>query len=327
MSLKVLYLPLNFGEVVQKGVYDAFRACDCKLEVFDFMNMYVNNKNARVVRKRLIDKANSFKPDLVHMQIQHTNVIDASTIRKIKESNPKAIISNWTGDVRAFVPATYKRVAMASDFNFISSTGQLPLFEGHLKKPVHYLQIGYNPELYFPSANKNFALKYDASFIGNHAPREKYPGAATRIAACRLLRKEFGTRFALFGNGWAKDLKSRGSIDQNKVAKDVYHHSVCNISVSHFNDIDHYFSDRLLMCMASGRPTISLKFPKWESYFTDMCDLIMVDNVDQIPEKVRMLKNNPDLANYIGKSGAAKVFAEHTYESRMRELLRIVGLK
>ena len=122
-------------------------------------------------------------------------------------------------------------------------------------------------------------------------------------------------------------MRSKGSIEQENVVKNVYHHSVCAISISHFNDISHYFSDRLLMCMASGRPTIALKFPKWESYFTDMCDLVMVDSVDQIPEKVKMLKNNPDLANYIGMSGSRKVFAEHTYHSRIQELLNIVGLK
>jgi spore maturation protein CgeB len=77
--------------------------------------------------------------------------------------------------------------------------------------------------------------------------------------------------------------------------------------------------------MASGRPTISLRFPKWDSYFTDMCDLVIVNDVREIPEKVMMLKNNPELANYIGMSGAAKVFAEHTYYSRVKELVNMIS--
>jgi spore maturation protein CgeB len=78
--------------------------------------------------------------------------------------------------------------------------------------------------------------------------------------------------------------------------------------------------------MASGRPTISLKFPNWESYFTDGCDLIIANNVREIPKKVRFLVEHPDIADYIGAQGAAKVYAEHTYLSRIRELLAITGL-
>ena len=81
------------------------------------------------------------------------------------------------------------------------------------------------------------------------------------------------------------------------------------------------------MCMASGRPTISLKFPKWESYFTNNCDIIIADSVEDIPNKVQYLRDNPDIANYIGRCGAQKVFAEHTYYSRIKELLNMLNLK
>ena len=39
------------------------------------------------------------------------------------------------------------------------------------------------------------------------------------------------------------------------------------------------------------------------------------------------LLNNKPLAEYIGESGAAKAYAEHTYLSRVNELLEIVGLR
>jgi hypothetical protein len=57
-----------------------------------------------------------------------------------------------------------------------------------------------------------------------------------------------------------------------------------------------------------------------------MADLVIVDKVEEIPDAVQMLKDNPSLANFIGKQGALKVFAEHTYYSRVKELLNIVGL-
>jgi spore maturation protein CgeB len=141
-----------------------------------------------------------------------------------------------------------------------------------------------------------------------------------------LLRKKLGDRFCLFGDGWPKSLKSKGSIDQ-KTLINVYHRSFSVLSVSHFNDIDHYFSDRLLMCMASGRPTISYRFPKYESYFTNNCDLVIANNVSEVYNKLTWLLENRDLANFIGQSGADKVMAEHTYFSRVNELFTMIGLK
>jgi spore maturation protein CgeB len=259
------------------------------------------------------------------MQIQHTTVVDSRSVAVAKKENPDTIFVNWTGDVRNYVPQTYSRMASVCDYNLISSTGQIDLFEKVTKKKIGYWQIGYNPSLYHPSTHTPQTFQYDISFIGNCSPREKYPGAPTRIDACKLLKGAFGARFGLFGGGWPRDCHSSHSVDQRKVM-DIYHNSLCCLSISHYNNLKHYFSDRLLMCLASGRPTISLKFPGWESYFTDMCDLIMVDSIKQIPDKVKMLKKDPDLANYIGASGAAKVAAEHTYLSRVRELLHMVGL-
>jgi spore maturation protein CgeB len=260
------------------------------------------------------------------MQIQHTNVIDAGSVRKIKRNLPKTIISNWTGDVRSFVPRSYKTIGRHADVNLISSTGQLPLFKKEIGPNVKYWQIGYNPRLYFPEEKPRHKYEWDICFIGNNNPKEKYPGRVERELACKLLRKKFGNRFALFGNGWPKSLKSRGSIDQKTVIN-AYHKSFAVLSVSHFNDINHYFSDRLLMCMASGRPTIQFHFPKYESYFTNNCDLVIANNVQDIGDKMDWLLANPKMANYIGQSGAAKVAAEHTYLSRVNELFELVGLR
>ena len=312
--------------MVQAGVYDAFREADCRLEVFDYFAHYNGRNSTGQVRHNLINLAGSFRPDLVHMQIQHTSIIDADTIRKIRQKVPKVVISNWTGDVRNYVPRQFKEMAYVSDYNLISSTGQLEFFKKEIPgKDIRYWQIGFNPLLYHPQTTKK-DFRYDVTFVGNVNTREGYPGHNDRMMMAHSLRKAFGTRFGLFGNGWPSELKSKGSFDQKKL-RDLYHQSYSLISVSHYNDLSHYFSDRLLMCMACGRPTVSLKFPKWESYFTDNCDLMIAETPQDIVSKVKQLTANPDLADYIGASGATKVFAEHTYLSRVNELLEITKLR
>jgi hypothetical protein len=39
-----------------------------------------------------------------------------------------------------------------------------------------------------------------------------------------------------------------------------------------------------------------------------------------------MLKNNPDFASFIGRNGAAKAFAEHSYVSIAKQLFSIIGV-
>lgn len=325
-AIRVVYLPLNFGSVVQSGVYDAFRATGCELHVFDYFHELNTIRSQHRVRERLLHKCQEVKPHLLHMQIQHTNIIDAGTIRKIKQQNGDIIITNWTGDVRDFVPATFKAMAMVSDYNLISSTGQLDMFRRECGPRVQYWQIGFDPAMHYPSKEKRDNFDFDAIFIGNHGYKDRYPGAPQREQVCSMMRDRFGDRFALFGSSWRPYLKPGPSLSQDAVCS-YYHRSLCALSVNHFNDIQHYFSDRLLMCMASGRPTISFRFPGWESFFTDGADLLIANTLEEIPEKVKYLMNNRDHAEFIGEQGAAKVMAEHTYLSRINELLKMTGLR
>jgi spore maturation protein CgeB len=327
IMIKVLYCPLNFGDQVMTGVYDAFRQNDCQLEVFDYFDYYNNNRNVRQIRRMFVQKAIEFQPDLLHMQIQHTTILDGDSVNEIRNALPNCKIVNWTGDVRNYIPVTYLNIAKYAHFNLISSTGQLDMFRSNGVPNVGYWQIGYNPQLHFPEKQLRSSFDFDVVFLGNVNPKENYPGHNERMTTMYTLRRTFGNRFGLFGNHWPKDLGCLGAVELPSACPQAYHRSFCSLSVSHYNQLDHYFSDRLLMCLASGRPTVCWKFPKVHSYFVDRCDLLMAEGPDDVVQKVKYLLDHPDEANYIGASGAAKVFAEHTYFSRISELLDMVGLK
>jgi len=204
------------------------------------------------------------------------------------------------------------------------STGQIKFLSEGTGKPVYYLNTGYDEKLYFPESEPRSSFDSDVVFTGNHNNTENFPGTKERTEAVILLNKTFGDRFKLYGT-WPEHINSRGHYNQRQI-NDVYQKSICNLSISHYNDISDYFSDRLLRVLASGRPTISFRFPGWQNYFTDMSDLVIVNSVEEIPERVNMLKNNPELASFIGRNGAAKVLAEHSYITRVRQLFNIIGV-
>jgi len=322
---KVLYLPLNCPQTIQTGMYDAFRDLGVELSIFDFYPPFLKRKSVQSIRGEFLQEVRRFKPDLIHMQLQFTGVIDGNTLLEAKKIHPKAILTNWTGDIRSNVPGEFAGHSRAIDIALISSVGQLDLY----RKAVHcgdvrYWQIGYNPKLYFPQNKTTFC--HDISFVASkYNTRGAYgifPGAEARTnAANHLLKGPW--RFGLFGNGWGKRVKA---ISQ-KTANDVYGSSFSCLNISNFNDVYLYFSDRMLMCLASGRPVISYNFPGWEAYFTDMKDIVMVNSPQGIDEKLKWLKANPQKANEIGRAGAELAQKEHTYFCRAAELLRMVGLR
>ena len=58
-----------------------------------------------------------------------------------------------------------------------------------------------------------------------------------------------------------------------------------------------------------------------------MKNIVIVNSIEEIHQKLEWLKSNPEEANKIGKAGAELVFREHSYFNRAAELLRMVGLK
>ena len=319
--IKVLYLPLNTPDIIQYGMYNAFKAIGVELHVFDFyQKMIVDKMSIANIRHEFIQKIRELQPNLVHMQLQFTSVIDDTTIIAARNVSNKTIFTNWTGDIRNNVPGEFVQISKVVDYSLISSVGQIELYENAGCKNVKYWQIGYNPDLYFPKYNTNF--KYDVSFAGAYYG-DQFPGSKVRLDAVKVLQNTLGDKFGLFGASFPSDVITNGQIPQSEV-NDIYANSMCVLSINNFNDVSYYFSDRLLMCLASGRPTISFKFPGCENYFQDKGDLIIANNVEEIVSAVNYLKNNINEANRIGKNGYRKVIAEHSYSSRALELLNIV---
>lgn len=320
--LKILYLPLNAGNP-QVGMYDAFSSIpNIDLSIFDYYGLYDNKKNKNLVNELFIKKVKEFQPDLVHMQLQMTDIIEPHSIVTARNEVKKNVIfTNWSGDVRNSASPEILKIAPVVDFTFISSVGQISLYQQAGCQNVRYWQIGYDPKIFFPKNQNEYV--YDLVFAGNAYPAGLFTDTQKRYDLVAKLKSHFGNKFGVFGSGYKPDIKARG-ISGSEV-NDVYNSSLAIFSMSNYNDISHYFSDRLLTCLASGRPTISYNFPDYQSYFSNNSDIIIASTFEEIVEKVEWCRANIDKANNIGKMGAKKVLSQHTYKSRVIELIRLLG--
>jgi spore maturation protein CgeB len=163
--------------------------------------------------------------------------------------------------------------------------------------------------------------KYDISFLANNYGHT-FPDGNLRTGVADTLRSTFGQKFGLFGTGYVPAAPTIEPIQAN----DIYNQSVCALSISHFNSVSHYFSDRLLHCLASGRPTITWHFPGFESYFIEGKEIFTVRSTKEIVEIVNYCKANPAIAKQVGVNGYQRVLKEHTFTSRVIELLHLTDL-
>lgn len=318
--LKVLYLPLNDADNVQQGMYDAWNQVGVNLQIFDFHRQWLNTKNSTQIQADFIRKAQEFQPHLIHMQLQFTGLIQVETLAKVRHVCPNVIITNWSGDIRTEAIHDFVSLTHTIDYALISSTGQLDLYKRAGCANVKYWQVGFDPKFSYPVWNTEF--KYDASFTGNCYPYSHFPDAKLRVDAVIQLRSYFGSRFGLFGAGYDANTQQCSPKQINQ----IYNDSICPISISNFNNVSHYFSDRLLACLGSGRPVISWHFPGIESYFIEGSEILVARSTQDIIDAVNFCKANPEKANAIGKNGYRRVLKEHTFVSRILELLSMTKL-
>ena len=313
--LKVLYLPIG----AQTGTVDAWRKVGVELDVYDFHGVWDRTHSKGAVSQEFLNRVRAFQPHLIHMQLQFTGLIDAHIINEARKIAPGVVITNWSGDVRAGAIPNFTNVAAAVDHALISSTGQLDIYRNSGCPNVKYWQIGYDPKSSYPMYKTEFA--YDVSFLGNNYG-STFPDGPLRYNVAAQLRTAFGARFGLFGSGYHPPAPMIDPSEANK----VYNNSICALSISNFNDVSHYFSDRLLYCMASGRPTITWHFPGVESYFIEGQEIFVARSTNDIIDIVNYCKGNPEIAAQVGINGYQRAVREHTFTSRIIELLHMTNL-
>lgn len=314
--LRVLYLSLGNQEPMVK----AWKSFGAEIHVYDFYSDFNKDKKQERINDNLISLAIKFNPDLIQLQNQFTGIILPGTLIKIRALLPNVKIVDWTGDCRIKPDENFIKLSQYTDFSLLSSSGQVGMYKAAGGKNIAYWQIGYDPDKHYPQ-NKN-KFKYDIVFTGNHYGN--FPGSSLRFSAVNELKNIYGNRFGLFGSGYPPKFNTK-SVNMSEL-NDLYNNSRIILSISNFNDIGHYFSDRLLYALASGRPTISIRFPGIEDYFTHRENILIANNIAGIVDNVNFILKNEDLATNIGISGNRIVVREHTFRSRILELVDMLDL-
>ena len=246
---------------------------------------------------------NYHKPELVFMQIQQEKVIGLDLIRYMAS---KAVLINWSGDVRDPLPSWFYDfdpycVTCFSNMRDVKQIGG------------EFLQIGIDSEI-FKNRNQSIYTN-DLVFMGNRSMC--FPLSSYRDQAIEYLRKHFN--ISVYG-GWpgAKDNLMNDQYEESN----VYSRSKIAISISHFN-IERYFSDRLLRAMGSGCFTISHYYEGIEIDFEVGKHLETFKDFGELKEKCNYYLAHEDERNKIAMAGCKHIHDKFAIENMVDDILKI----
>ena len=224
---------------------------------------------------------------------------------------------NWTGDVRSPIPDWYKDLApycvtMFTNMNDVKEMTSLGF-------KSDYLQIGYDPNIFNPSALPS--ADHDVVMLANNY-NNAFPLSKYRIDVVNALREEFKDRFGLYGTGWQK---CNGNVNNSQILEaGIYAGSKIAISCSHF-EYERYFSDRLLRSMGVGKAmVISHNYPGINADFADNTLETFMDIEDLILQCKAYLRNE-EARKFMVRQGWEYVSSNYTFKQMVENLETLIN--
>lgn len=290
---------------------------------FDYLELQRHGKSTAAINQEFVAAAISHKPDWIWLQVQETNILKADTIQNLKKQLPSTVITHWMGDCRKSVPNYLASICKATDVTFVSNTGQLSMFLEAGAKRAEYCQIGLDYEedvLGLPSWTPPFKVT-DVVFCGNHYG-PMFPDGPTRLSAITALQKA-RVDIGVVGGGWPRGFNVIGKCEV-KQQHHVYKMAKIALSISHFNNIGLYYSDRQLVSMASGTPVVCRYVPQLESEFVDDEHCLFFRTEEEMVSKVKSLLQDSQKRVRIGSAAKELVSKQHTWLARFQQILPII---
>lgn len=264
--------------------------------------------------RKLIEKAEAMKPDIVFMQIQCEGVVHKSTVRILR--NLGAYVVNWNGDVRDHCPPWM--VFLGGDFSNTMFTNMRDV--NYMRSQgfkSDWLEIGYDPEIYQPAGPVN--QTYPIVFFGNNAHR--FPMSQFRIQMCNFLKSKFYGNFGVYGLHAGADGNFNHSQREEAAA---YRFAKIAINCSHY-EIEKYSSDRMLRILGTGKPICLAKwYPGIDEVFTDGVHLRTWKTLDELEALIHYYQHpDNELERLrIVESGMKYVQEKFTFDNFVKNLIK-----
>lgn len=260
---------------------------------------------------RIINFANTHKPDLIWVQIQ-SDGISPEAIKALKANG--GFIVGWSGDKRHKVEECYFRYAQwGFDLTTFSNQEDIDIVR-KCGYDADFLQIGISPDIY--SINGPINSLAPLVFMGNSFSH--FPLSGLRREMVRELKRTYGDNFKAFGNGMPDG--NFNSSQRDEAA--VYRGAKIGINLSHF-DSERYSSDRLFRMIGTGIMVLSHRYKGIEQDFEIGTHLDVWDDLNDLKQKINYYLHNENKRAEIAKNGHELAMKRHTFFQMGNDILSL----
>ena len=296
---------------------------------FDYMTLFQEYGKKRM-NEQLLEYVKKEKPDLAIFSL-YTDQFIPEVLDKVRQYT-KTLCYFWDDQWRINFATFWARY-----FDYITT----PDFNGVRK----WRERGFNNVIYSPFGCNHFFYKkkslpkiYEVSFVGMYHPYRKW--------IIDRLRKT-GIEVKVFGWGWGKN-----SFVPYEELINIFNQSKINLNLSNSAtpDIKYMFSSlrafrNVLSLFKKGdvKNREQIKGRHFEicgcggfqlSYYVEGLEhcyeigkeIVVFMDIDDLVEKVRYYLKHRDETDEIALAGYRRTLKEHTYENRIKEIIRFAGL-
>lgn len=257
-------------------------------------------------------RVEAFRPDVV---LVFTFDLEPD---RIQELSALARTATFFDDCPQRLDDRIARAARASDVFFITSRGQIALYEQELGITPAYVTGGTDPTDHF-RVPADPAWASDVAFIGTADER------GDRVPVLRALREKFDVK--VYGDRWRE-------FGFEPARDDVYppqYRTICNsaavvIGADLRSDVDLYFSNRTWLSLGCGAFLCTRHVPNLEEVLQDGVHCAHWRSPEHAVEVVDRYLKDPEARVRIAAEGHRYAHAEYSYARMLERMLSHPGL-
>lgn len=318
--LSLCLYPINVESAPNWVMRKAFERYFTPCYHYDWFNL-AKTQGLKKTHEDFIKFLWSTRPDYTFMQIQSPDAMDVETIKRMAKFTK---IINWTGDVKNDAGWYKWLVEIGKHIHLSLFTNQtdVEILREHGCR-ADYLQVGFDNVWY----NKRQPNRTGPEIVFCANEYGNFPLSNFRVNAVLALKKEFGERFAVYGNGWDKyGIRTRAV--RNTEESQLYNNAKIALSISNLN-LERYHSDRLLRIMACGCMPISHNYKGWDKDFTapnlfTTGNIVVFNQVSDLIIKCVEYLNSDETRQTIADNAYINAHSNHTWEVRCKQLIQLL---
>lgn len=307
----VLFVGIYSSTYHSAGMVSAIKNLGYDVDIINWQN-YRFQHGTESLRNFVLVTAKGCRPDLIFMQIQNS---EAFSTWNFKELNDIAPVINFTFDVRENI-LWYKEVASEVALTVFACDRDAKDCRDSGIKNVMHSHSSCDMDIYKPIAERIECP--EIIFLGGELSKSNvnFPKSQQRIEMVALMKKEFGSRFGVYGNGWEG---SKIVYEQEEVL--LYNSCKIAITQNHF-DLAGYASDRQWRAISCGALTIC-------QYYHDLIEDIPQSpswtTFDDLVVGCEYFLNHSEQRKQFSLMNKHWVRTHHTWENRFKQIIQTLN--